>query len=133
MTRRNDAATTEPGLSAVIVGGSLAGLVTALALAKTGVGVIVLERSEPDPKYGGGLAVDAAHLARVTGVRTIGRGEVLTPWTMLRTTLRQAADASPLIHLHHRVRVIDVGQESSGAWATTGDGERFTADIPWSR
>lgn len=55
-------------LHAVIVGGSLVGLCTALALARAGVAVTVLERSRPHPQYGGGLAVDGEQLARVTGV-----------------------------------------------------------------
>ncbi|WP_372498016.1 FAD-dependent oxidoreductase [Sinomonas terrae] len=64
----------EPQLHAIIVGGSLAGLVTALALARTGIAVTVLERSEPDPKYGGGLAVDAAHLGAGHRRDQLGQG-----------------------------------------------------------
>lgn len=116
-------------LRALVVGGSLAGLVTALALARSGVGVTVLERSEPDPKYGGGLAVEAAYLERVTGVTGLGHGSVLVPWTALRKTLREAADAQPSIDLHHHVRVVDVGQCGTGAWATSDSGERFEADV----
>ncbi|WP_238448947.1 NAD(P)-binding protein [Micromonospora sp. 4G55] len=67
-------------LRAVIVGGSLAGLVSALALAREDVEVTVLERSNPAPRLGGGLGVDGSLLARVTGVTGFVGNSPLSAW-----------------------------------------------------
>ncbi|MCH6470764.1 FAD-dependent monooxygenase [Sinomonas terrae] len=48
---------------------------------------------------------------------------------MLRMNLREAADTHPLVHLRHRVRVVDVGQDESGVSAASDSGERFRADL----
>jgi 2-polyprenyl-6-methoxyphenol hydroxylase-like FAD-dependent oxidoreductase len=133
MTPNNSYPSPESRVEALIVGGSLAGLVTGLALARTGVEVTVLERSEPDPQLGGGLGVNGAHLARVTGVTTFGQESTVQPWTRLRATLREAAEAHPAITLRHRVAVTEVGQEpaqeAGRAWATTRSGDRYAADL----
>jgi 2-polyprenyl-6-methoxyphenol hydroxylase-like FAD-dependent oxidoreductase len=116
-------------LDALIVGGSLAGLVTGLALARAGVEVTILERSDPDPQYGGALGVDGADLARVTGVTALGRSSVLVPWTALRAALREAAERHPALRLHHGVPVTEVGQDGDQVWATSRQGDRYTASL----
>ncbi|MBT2501705.1 FAD-dependent monooxygenase [Curtobacterium sp. ISL-83] len=120
-------------LQAVIVGGSLAGLVSALALARQDIGVTVLERSNPTPRLGGGLGVDGALLARVTGVtRFVGNSPlsaIAAPWTAVREALREAAESDPRIELHHDLHVSNVGQDAQHAWAESEDGRRFAGDL----
>jgi 2-polyprenyl-6-methoxyphenol hydroxylase-like FAD-dependent oxidoreductase len=120
-------------LRAIIVGGSLAGLVGALALARSGVAVTVLERSQPDLRYGGGLAVDGALVARVTGVTDfVGNSPgsaYPAPWATLRTTFREAAEADPRIRIHHRTRVVEIEHGELHASALAADGRRFDGDL----
>ncbi|MGO9490453.1 MAG: NAD-binding protein [Solirubrobacteraceae bacterium] len=56
-------------LRALVVGGSLVGLSSAIALARSGVSVTVLERTASSGyEGGGGLGVDVDLLAAVTGL-----------------------------------------------------------------
>ena len=57
--------------TAIIVGGSLVGLATAIRLALEGLSVTVLERS-PNLGEGTGLGVDRRQLSRVIGVSAFG-------------------------------------------------------------
>ncbi|WP_442576370.1 FAD-dependent monooxygenase [Microbacterium sp. F51-2R] len=106
---------------------------TALALGRAGIDVTVLERSQPDPQYGGGLAVDGEQLAQVTGVTEFRQHTASSaypaPWTALRRTLREAADQHPRVTLHHGTRIVDVGQDAGTAWAVSGDSGRFDGDV----
>lgn len=77
--------------SAVVVGASLAGLCTALALARAGWTITVLERSTR-PLTGMGLAIDIDLLQSITGigrdrVPTIDAGYSFTGWGLLHAAL----------------------------------------------
>ena len=118
----------------IVVGASLAGLMTGLALARAGIEVTLLERAGADPRTGAAVGVDPARLERVTGVRLPGPSSTsttsVTPgihsWTAVHAHLTAAATAEPRITLHHRARVESVGQDDHTAWATTDDGRTFT-------
>ena len=86
----------------VVVGGSLSGLATAVALARRGVGVTVLERTAGTPQGGSGLWVDRALLRRVAGRDPSAAGAGVpvfsgtwpdaASWTALHEWLRETAD-----------------------------------------
>lgn len=71
--------------SAVVVGASLAGLMTSLVLARAGIHVTMLERATS------------------------------FPWTSLHEHLRGAVDDHPHITLHHTTRVRSVGHAAPAA------------------
>jgi 2-polyprenyl-6-methoxyphenol hydroxylase-like FAD-dependent oxidoreductase len=62
--------------SAIIVGGSLTALALAIALAKVGVVVRVIEQNEGRNRLGTGLGVDRPLLSLVSGVDATRSGEV---------------------------------------------------------
>jgi 2-polyprenyl-6-methoxyphenol hydroxylase-like FAD-dependent oxidoreductase len=120
--------------SVIVVGASLAGLMTGLALSRSGIEVTMLERAGADPRTGDAVGVDPARLERVTGVLlpnlSSASATSVTPgihsWTAVHAHLNAAVAADPRITLHHRARVQTVGQNDERAWATTDDGRTFT-------
>lgn len=127
-------------LSAVVVGGSLAGLTTALAVARRGIAVTVLERSGPQPRDGGSLAATFAELVHLIGpdrARTTfaalppgaARSHDPVLWTELREGLRAAADDDPLVSLQHSRVVTAVSQTPAWAEAVTADGTVVSASV----
>jgi 2-polyprenyl-6-methoxyphenol hydroxylase-like FAD-dependent oxidoreductase len=127
-------------LRVVVVGGSLAGLTTALALARVGCRVDVLERSGPHPRTGGALVATFGELSPVIGARHAatavghpgrGRGSSGDPtlWTTLREGLRSAVDDEPLVTLQHDSRVRSVHADDQEASVTTENGRTLTGDL----
>jgi 2-polyprenyl-6-methoxyphenol hydroxylase-like FAD-dependent oxidoreductase len=120
--------------TALIVGGSLAGLAGALALAQLGIAVTVLERATGTPPPGSGLWADFRLLRQVAGRDPAGLGiPVLgspwhaVSWQGLRDWLYDAA--AGLVDVQAAIEVRDVGQDGAGAWAVSSAGETFRADI----
>jgi 2-polyprenyl-6-methoxyphenol hydroxylase-like FAD-dependent oxidoreductase len=122
-------------LGVLIVGGSLVGLSSALALARIGAHVTVLERSGPGAhEGGGGLGVDVALLRRVTGLDGAppvchGPDRDTTAWHLLRDWLEGAARNTASIHLVHDVDVRSVASDGAEATVTSVDGRRWTGDV----
>jgi 2-polyprenyl-6-methoxyphenol hydroxylase-like FAD-dependent oxidoreductase len=114
---------------AVVVGGSLAGLMTALGLARVGFAVTVLERSGSAPRSGGALGNAEDNLHRILGPDGLagaeaaavaaGRRSRLQTWEEAHRLLRAAAEADPRIELVHDTRVVEVNQDAGSAWAVT--------------
>src|SRR5271155_1156408 len=102
-------------LRVLIVGGSLVGLCSAIALARRGAHVTVLERT-PRGRYegGGGLGVDVGLIAEVTGLGESppacwGRDRATTAWPLLADWLEGHAQRTGGIELRRGAEVVDVG------------------------
>lgn len=120
-----------PVRQVLVVGGSLVGLSTAIALAHEGASATVLERT-PHGSYegGGGLGVDVDLLARVTGLAGSppvcqGLDRATTAWPLLAGWLETQAGAVSGVEVKRGAEVVDVGD----GWARTADGRRFDADL----
>lgn len=116
----------------VIVGASLAGLMTALALSRHGMRITMLERSSDTERTGAALQVDEGLLGRLTGrradpARSLASG--VQTWQAVHAGLRAAAKDEPDISVHQNSAVTEVGQDAGGAWAVTADGRIFRGGI----
>ncbi len=111
-------------MHAIVVGGSLAGLTTSLALARHGIEVTVLERTGTTPRSGGAVGVDAVHLRNVTGLggREGRDGFAAESWQGLHSRLTVAVAQQPAITVHYEAPVAAVGEDDRGAWARTPAG-----------
>ncbi|WP_144791845.1 FAD-dependent monooxygenase [Kocuria palustris] len=133
---------TPTGLRVLVVGGSLAGLMAGIALAREGHRVTLLERADRDRPSGASLVVREADLRRVLGpeharaaARMAGPGggdpgsDVPSTWAGLHEGLCRAAESEPGMVIRHRTRVGEIGQDDQGAWARADDGRTWTADV----
>lgn len=115
----------------VIVGGSLVGLCTAIALARREARVTVPECTpQGRDEGGGGLGVDVRLLAAVTGLAERppvcwGRDRATTAWPLLADWLEAHARRADRIDLRRGAEVVDTGD----AWAQTVDGERYEGGV----
>ncbi|WP_020417281.1 FAD-dependent monooxygenase [Amycolatopsis sp. ATCC 39116] len=130
MTKHHQSATRG---SAIVVGASLAGLMTALTLSRTGLRVTMLERSSRKVRTGAALPVSGGLVERLTGRRSPDGKDALPPggqaWADVHAGLSSAAQADPGISLRSPVRVTEVGQDERSAWVVTDDGEFVRADL----
>ncbi|MBY8858660.1 FAD-dependent monooxygenase [Nocardia sp. CA2R105] len=120
--------------TAVVVGASLSGLMTGLALSRAGIDVTILERASAFPHTGAALGgVTERMLEHITGrartVRDETTHETCQTWSAVHARLRTAVEADPYIRLRHAATVRYVGQDVEAAWATTVDGDMFRADV----
>ncbi|KLT66748.1 FAD-dependent monooxygenase [Pedobacter sp. BMA] len=120
--------------SAVIVGASLCGLMTAIALARTGIKVTVLERSGPNARTGAVLQVnsgeaDFSDTAKL--LRKLASGGLRSPeaWNSIWSRLQAQISADTNIELHFNIRVQSIAQDDTSAWVLTNKGERFAGDL----
>jgi 2-polyprenyl-6-methoxyphenol hydroxylase-like FAD-dependent oxidoreductase len=110
---------------AAIVGGGLAGLCAALALARVGWQATIIERATGEPPGGAGLGLDRALLARVTGVDA-SRIPVVTghrpsaAWGLVRRFLLTAALAAPGVEFTESVTVNGVRAGDADGPVTLG-------------
>jgi 2-polyprenyl-6-methoxyphenol hydroxylase-like FAD-dependent oxidoreductase len=139
---RSAAADPSAARRAVVVGASLSGLMSALALARTGWQVTVLERAGAHRSSGAALAVNPPDLVELLGdaaattvLTHLGqdaadvRAGLPVSWQALHSGLRHAADQQAAIRLQHRTTVVEVGQDVTHAWALTDIGETHTGDL----
>ncbi|WP_051215322.1 FAD-dependent monooxygenase [Granulicoccus phenolivorans] len=128
-------------LDVLVVGGSLAGLMAAIALVRQGHRVTVLERAPRHRPSGASLVVREADLRTILGaeharaaVRSAGprdtrRGtDVPATWAGLYEGLCRAAEAEPRLTLRHDTRVGAVGQDANSVWVQAGR-ERLAGDL----
>ncbi len=120
---------TDAGGHAVIVGASLAGLMTALALSRAGARVTLLERSDDSGRTGAALHVDAGFMQTLLGNQPkAALASGVQTWFTVNAGLRAAVDADPRITLHQHTAVESVGQNADSAWAESAHGV-FRGDI----
>ena len=124
--------------TAVIVGASLSGLMTGLALSRAGVDVTILERVAEFPRTGASLGrVPEGLLERITGRTRPDQDPAaygpsapsVQTWTAVHDRLRAAVDADPRIELRPSTPVLSVGQDADSAWATTSGHGVFRGDV----
>jgi 2-polyprenyl-6-methoxyphenol hydroxylase-like FAD-dependent oxidoreductase len=120
-----------------VVGGSLVGLSTAIALSRLGVEVIVAERSPARAvDGGGGLGVDVDLLRQVTGIDADppvlhGIDRDGTAWHLLQGWLEDHAARLPGVNVlrSRQVSSVTPGDHSRSATVRTAQGDTFTADL----
>jgi 2-polyprenyl-6-methoxyphenol hydroxylase-like FAD-dependent oxidoreductase len=123
--------------SAVVVGASLAGLMTGLALSRAGLAVTILERAAAFTRTGAAVALDAGRLAGlarlgVTGLVSRAAGASVpesAPWFALHARLRAAVEADQRVELRSATVVQDVAQDEAWAWPITADGDAVTGHV----
>ncbi|WOY89531.1 NAD(P)/FAD-dependent oxidoreductase [Ligilactobacillus murinus] len=119
--------------SAIIVGGSLAGMMTALALSQKGISSIILERAARKDRRGAVLSVhaggrDQLSLAHFLRAVAAGDGRGIESWRMIHQRLQHAVEQDPNIQIKYNVRVKRVSQNGISATAIT-DNKKYTADL----
>ncbi|MGF1242202.1 FAD-dependent monooxygenase [Streptomyces sp. 2-6] len=128
--------------TAVVVGASLASLLTGLSLSRAGYDITMLERSGPSPRSGaalgingdacGGTRLPAGSDGAARSLWALASGGSASPvqaWSAVHARLRAAAEADPRIELRHDTAVTGVGQDDDAAWATTSTGRTLRADV----
>lgn len=128
---------TAPDRTAIVVGASLAGLMSALTLARAGLTVTMLERSADTGRTGAVLYGEPGLVERLSGeaapsrrggsATTIGAGP--QSWKTIHDGLRAGVDGDPRITVHDAVTVETVAQDADEAWVTTTDGRHYRADV----
>ena len=119
---------------AIVVGASLSGLMTAIALARKGVQVTVLEKVSGNHRSGAGLQVDAAGLLATGTERLLrelasGGKRSIQLWSSIESRLRKEAESNSNIKIHYETYVEKVKQDKSLAWVETASGKIFQADV----
>ncbi|MDX6422443.1 MAG: hypothetical protein QOG28_7063 [Trebonia sp.] len=120
----------------MVVGGSLVGLSTAIALSRLGAEVTVAEQSPARAVDGGGLGVDVDLLRDVTGIDADppvlhGIDRDGTAWALLQGWLEEhAARLSCVSVLRGRqVSTVTPGDQDRSATVRTTQGDMFPADL----
>ncbi|MFD2762042.1 FAD-dependent oxidoreductase [Lentibacillus juripiscarius] len=123
--------------SAVIVGASLSGLMTGIALARAGLHVTILEKAGEDRRSGGGLQVDDGVFNRTKTAKFLkklvlggsGGMKSIQFWSSIESRLRSEAQDDSRIDLRYDTRVQTIHQDDDAAWVVTDKGETICGDI----
>lgn len=120
--------------SAVIVGASLSGLMTGIALAREGVSVIILEKVGEEGRTGSGLQVDGVTFGQSKTEKFLrkivsGGRKSVQLWSSIESRLRAEAKKYSNIDLRYNTRIEAVDQDDDAAWALTEKGEKFYGDL----
>lgn len=132
MTEKNESIR-KVNSTAIVVGASLSGLMTAIALSRAGINVTILERAGEERRSGAGLQVDSGETDRTKiakFLRKLASGGMKSAeaWTSIEFRLRKEAKADPKIDLCYDTRIQSVNQDKDSAWVVT-DGAIFHGDI----
>jgi len=133
----DDGVISPASLRCVVVGGSLVGLSTAIALSRLGFEVTVVEQSPARAvDGGGGLGVDVALLREVTGIDEEppvlhGIDRDGTAWHLLQAWLEEHAERLPGVTVLRGTSVTAVtpGDRHRDATVGTAQGGTFAADL----
>lgn len=120
--------------SAVIIGASLSGLMTGIALAREGLNVTILEKVGEEQRQGSGLQVDGGTFdltktARLLRKLASGGKRSVQLWSSIESRLRTEALKDPRINIRYNTNVNSVNQNADTAWVETDKGETVHADI----
>lgn len=126
--------TNENKNSAIIVGGSLSGLMTAISLAEENLHVTVFEKTKEGSRTGAGLQVDGSSFymskteKRLRNLASSGESTVEL-WSSIEERLRKAAHKEENINLYFDCPIKEIGQNKEKAWVITSQEETFYSDI----
>lgn len=120
--------------SAIIVGASLSGLMTGIALAREGLQVTILEKAGEEQRTGSGLQVDAGTLkmsktARLLRKLASGGKKSVQLWSSIESRLRREALTDPRVTICYNTTVQAVDQDETTAWVETDQNETIYGDI----
>lgn len=120
--------------SAVIVGASLSGLMTGIALAREGLHVTIVDKVGEEGRTGAGLRVDGGEFddsktAKYLRNLVSGGKSSIQLWSSIESRLRKEAMSDPRIELRYNTRVQTVEQDNAAAWIVTDTGETIRGDI----
>jgi 2-polyprenyl-6-methoxyphenol hydroxylase-like FAD-dependent oxidoreductase len=118
----------------IIVGASLSGLMTGIALANAGLKVTILERASDERRSGAALQVDSGERdisATANHLRRLASGGIksVEAWSSIENRLRNEAQTNPQIDLRFNTRIQEVKQDHEAAWVISDKGETFRGDI----
>ena len=118
----------------IIVGASLSGLMTGIALANAGLKVTILERASDERRSGAALQVDSGETDISTTAKylrrlTSGGNKSIEAWSSIETRLRSVAQANSQIDLRYNTRIQSVKQDDEAAWVISDKGETFSGDV----
>lgn len=121
--------------SAIVVGGSLAGLLAAIALASAGVTVTVVERADT-PGVDGAMLRVVPSPARIPAaqptlreIASAGRPTSVEAWGTVHRRLRVAAQTHAAITLREGIAAVSAHQDEHGAWVELADGSTLRGDV----
>ncbi|WP_284141043.1 NAD(P)/FAD-dependent oxidoreductase [Virgibacillus sp. LDC-1] len=120
--------------TAVIVGASLSGLMTGIALAQEGLYVTILEKVGENRIGGSGLRVNGGTIGRSKTEKLLknlvsnGKSTVQL-WSTIESRLRAEAKKDNKITLRYDTRVVNVNQDDESVWALTDQGETIHGDL----
>jgi hypothetical protein len=118
--------------SAVVVGASLSGLMTALMLSRYGLEVDLLERSADSGRTGAALYVEPNLVQRLTGSEPAPNHRLdpgVQTWHSVHNRLLRVAEADPRIRVRPDMMVTSAAQDTGSAWVITHSGEVVSGDI----
>jgi 2-polyprenyl-6-methoxyphenol hydroxylase-like FAD-dependent oxidoreductase len=118
----------------IIVGASLSGLMTGIALANAGLQVTILERAGDERRSGAALQVDSGERDTSTTakyLRRLASGGIksVEAWSSIETRLRTEAKSNPQIDLRFNTRIQAVKQDDEATRVISDKGETFSGDI----
>ncbi|MGF9696590.1 FAD-dependent monooxygenase [Paenibacillus sp. MABNR03] len=119
---------------AIIVGGSLGGLMMGFALSRSGYTVTILERADSSLRNGAFIRLQTKPYSNSKIERELrhlasnGNNNV-EAWSAIQERLRNAVAKEPGITLLHHTRIVSVGQNESSAWATSEEEQTFKGDF----
>ena len=119
----------------LLVGGGIGGMAAALALARLGVAIDLLEQSAAIGEIGAGLQLGPNAFAALDalGVGEAFRARFRNPYAVshradLHGAIHEAVKQHPLIRFHTSAQVESIDTGAHGVTAVTRDGRRFQAD-----
>lgn len=119
---------------AVIVGASLSGLMTGIALAQEGLHVTIVEKVEENRRGGSGLRVNGETFGQSKTEKLlkqlVSKGESSVQlWSSIESRLRAEVQSDSRIDLRYNMRVVALEQDEDKAWAITDNGQMIAGDI----